>query len=564
MNTPSRYQARLARRFAETPDRLFCRQIGDTGARELTWGDLEADCGRFAAAYRQAGLCSGDQALIFLRHVPDLYGAFFGAMLAAVTPSYMPCSSPRQDADLYWRSHQTLLRVIAPAAIVTDRNTLAEMAAADLELGAARVILIEDTAPAALSITPADEAAIALLQHSSGTTGLKKGVALSHAAITAQVESYGRAIELTERDTIVSWLPLYHDMGLIACLILPAFHGAPIVHLDAFHWIARPAGLFDEMARCGPALTWLPNFAFEHLAATCGRRAGDWDLSAARAFIDCSEPCKPASFDRFAAAFAPAGVRQDQLHCCYAMAETVFAASQTPLAAGAPRRFVAQAATLERGRTPAPAAEGPGGVALLETGPPIDGIDVTILEETGEPAPPGAVGEIGLSGPFLFTGYNGDPVLTAERLKDGVYRSRDLGFMRDGRLYVLGRLDDLIIVNGRNLYAHEVEASVSRVAGVKSGRVAAVPWFDERVGSQTLVVMAEATVAEADHPRVRRAVIERVQAEFNVVPRAVDLLGPGALIKTSSGKVSRKENLARYAARLETARAGLSQAGKRE
>ena len=123
----NRYQAALARGFADRGDALFCRQVGEGAAREILWRDLEADCGRFAAAYRGAGLQPGDQALIFLRHVPDLYGAFFGAMLAATTPSYMPCSSPRQDPGLYWRSHQVLLAAIRPAAIVTDHATLAEM-----------------------------------------------------------------------------------------------------------------------------------------------------------------------------------------------------------------------------------------------------------------------------------------------------------------------------------------------------------------------------------------------------------------------------------------------------
>ncbi|MEO7026796.1 MAG: AMP-binding protein, partial [Caulobacteraceae bacterium] len=221
------YQRALLGHFAKRPDAVFCRQVGEQGETTLLWRDLEADCGRFAAAYRAALVRPDDQVLIFLRHVPQLYGAFFGAMLTGAVPAFMPCSSPRQDAGLYWRSHQILLGAIRPAAIVTDAPTLAEMRVAGLAFGEARVILIEETVAAALTPVLVPETATALLQHSSGTTGLKKGVALGYAAILAQIESYARAIDLSADDTIVSWLPLYHDMGLIACLILPAYFGAP-------------------------------------------------------------------------------------------------------------------------------------------------------------------------------------------------------------------------------------------------------------------------------------------------------------------------------------------------
>ncbi|MDQ2861879.1 MAG: AMP-binding protein, partial [Pseudomonadota bacterium] len=293
----NRYQQALLRHFHERPDAAFCHQVGDGGETTLTWRDLENHCGAFGGAYRAAGLKSGDQVLIFLRHTPQLYGAFFGAMLIGVTPAFMPCSSPRQDTTLYWRSHQALMDQIRPAAVVTDRATLAEMRAAGLGLDATMVLGVEDLTPAPLEPRLVREGAIGLLQHSSGTTGLKKGVALSFAAIVDQIESYAAAIALSDNDSIVSWLPLYHDMGLIACLILPAYFAIPVTHLDPFHWIGRPDTLFEQMVKRKGTLTWLPNFAFEHLAGTVARRAARWDLSGMRAFINCSEPCKAATFD---------------------------------------------------------------------------------------------------------------------------------------------------------------------------------------------------------------------------------------------------------------------------
>jgi acyl-CoA synthetase (AMP-forming)/AMP-acid ligase II len=518
----------------------------------VSWGDLDRLARRFVGAYRAAGLRPGDEILIFLRHDPALYGAFFGAMLRGFVPSYMPCSSPRQDRAIYWTSHQALLDRTAPAGIVVDRATLAEMAVAGLRLGSARLFLIEELPEALGEFDPPPGDAIALLQHSSGTTGLKKGVALSYDAIIAQIDAYRRAIDICDQDVIVSWLPLYHDMGLIACAVTPAYLAIPVVHIDPFVWLARPALLFEAMMAHGGTLTWLPNFAFEHLVRTAGRRAADFDLSRVRAFINCSEPCKPLTFDRFAGAFAPSGVRRDQLQCCYAMAETVFAVSQTPMGRE-PRRLRVDPSSIARGGKPIPVAEG--GLDLMETGTPIAGVAVSICDEQHHTLDPGSVGEIAIRAPFLFSGYSRDPARTTERLIDGCYYSRDLGFIFEGHLFVLGRIDDLIIVNGRNLYAHEVEASIAAVDGAKPGRSVAVGLFDERSGSENLIVICERERHSARPPEdISREVVTLIYSLFEVTPRFVHVVPEGWLVKTTSGKISRRENLERF--RAETALAG--------
>ena len=544
----NRFQEALLRHFSERPEKVFCHQVAAHGQTSITWRELEASCGAFAAAYRKVGIEPEGQVLIFLRHVPQLYGAFFGAMLAGLTPAFMPCSSPRQDPDIYWKSHDQLLRLIRPAAVVTDAETLNEMTAAGLSLESSAMLLIGDITPATLVTRPDPETAIALLQHSSGTTGLKKGVALSYGAIADQIESYGHRLGINDRDVIVSWLPLYHDMGLIACLMLPTYYAVPVTHLDPFHWVSRPDTLFDQIVARDGTLTWLPNFAFDHLSATLGRRAAQWDLSGMRAFINCSEPCKADTFDRFAASFAQSGIRGSQLHCCYAMAETVFAVSQSDFVDTGPERIRVASASLDRGCIPT-LLDSSEGVELIETGRVVDGLEVSVHDQAGREIPSECVGEIGIRGRFLFSGYNRDPERTAERIRDGVYFTRDLGFMRKNRLYVLGRLDDLIIVNGRNLYAHEVEAAVHSIEGLKPGRTVAIAWFDSRIGSETLVIMAE-RAATNDRPDkdIRHDISQVVHSIFNVMPRAIDLLDEGRLVKTSSGKISRKENLERFVA----------------
>jgi acyl-CoA synthetase (AMP-forming)/AMP-acid ligase II len=541
----NRLVQRLLDHFEERPQATFCRLIGNSGETVLTWSELGQSSLRFAHAYQSSGLAVGDDVLIFLRHRPELYGSLFGAMLAGLVPSYMPCTSPKQDPAIYWTSHQQLLDRTRPAAIVADHETFREMDAAGLRLDHIRRIAVEELPAATGRPVPLAEDAVALLQHSSGTTGLKKGVALSYRAIVDQIESYASAIDATPADVIVSWLPLYHDMGLMACCILPAYLGLPIVHIDPFTWLAQPALLFDALVAHRGTLAWLPNFAFEHMASVTGRRAAEYDLSGVRAFINCSEPCKAASFDRFRMAFAASGVRQDQLQCCYAMAETVFAVTQTK--PGSPvQRLRLESQSLQRGQAVRLAQDGAAAVELIETGLPIPGIDVTAYDEQRRPLSDGEVGELGIRAPFLFSGYNKDPGRTAERLVDGTYFTRDLGFVRDRHVYVLGRVDDLIIVNGRNLYAHEVEAVIGDIAGLKRGRSVAIAQFNARAGSEALVVISERHLGqERPEAELRRDILRAVYSTFEVTPWRVHIVDEGWLIKTTSGKISRTENLAR-------------------
>lgn len=545
------FTRRLRSHVASQPDTIFCRLVGADADVAITWRDLHVLAQRFMASYRTASLSPGDEVLLFIRHRPELYGAFFGALLAGLVPSYMPCTSPRQDPAIYWSSHQELMDRTSPAAIVADRSTFSEMRHAGLRSETAHNIVIDDIPQGTVRVAAMARAGgdTALLQHSSGTTGLKKGVALSYDAITRQIESYAAAIEAGPSDVIVSWLPLYHDMGLIACCLLPAYLGIPVVHIDPFVWLARPELLFDALVTHSGTLTWLPNFAFDHMATVAARRAADYDLSRVRAFINCSESCKPASFDRFASTFKVSGVRAGQLQCCYAMAETVFAVSQTRL--GEPvERLQAEARSLERGSIPRFVSPEEPGTGLLETGPVIAGIEVGVYDENRRLLPNPTVGEIGVQGSFLFSGYNNDPIKTGERLVDGTYFTRDLGFVLDGRVYVLGRIDDLIIVNGRNLYAHEIEAVVSRIDGLKPGRSVAVPVFDQRTGSEALTIISERkrSGSRAD-AELRRDIMTTVYSTCEVTPARIHIVEEGWLVKTTSGKISRSENLARLQAR---------------
>jgi len=315
-------------------------------------------------------------------------------------------------------------------------------------------------------------------------------------------------------------------MGLIACFVLPLCAGVPFVSLDAFEWTARPAILFDAIAAHGGTHVWLPNFAFHHLARSVAGPPGA-DLSGVKAFINCSEPCRIESFELFQRAFAGWGVRQDQLKVCYAMAETVFAMTQTP--AGAPVRSLSV-----------------DGRQVPSVGAPLADVSLQILDAAGVPLGEGEIGEVAVRAPFLFAGYHQDPERTRAKLKGGWCRTGDLGLLRDGELYLLGRNDDLIIVNGRNILAHDVEFLLNAEAEeLRGGRCIAVGLFNPDAGTSEIVILAEAQ-GDVDAQALSRKLKRIVLTGFGVTPREVRLVRPGWLVKTTSGKLARELNLQRY------------------
>ena len=524
---------------AAAPRAPLIHFVTAAGTETLTRGDIAGHAGVYRRLLHDEEATLGSVALIFLPHTPHLYGAFLGAMAAGLVPSFMPCPSAKQEPGRYWAAHAALLDRIQPGALITDRKTLADMRSAGLKIGCP-VLVAEDvdlTAAPAAPTLPLRQP-LALLQHSSGTTGLKKGVALTQDNVLMQVQSYSKSLSLNDNDVIVSWLPLYHDMGLAACFLMPVITGTPVVHIDPFHWLARPTLLLDLVDEHRGTLVWMPNFAFDHLTNVA---RGDWRLSFLRALINCSEPCRAATFERFGERF---GVPAAAMQCCYAMAEATFAVTQTRL--GEPpvvRAFRKDRLTLDDPVEDDDAT----GVRLLSCGTCIEGAEVSIRDAAGGDVPDRTVGRIFVRGPFVFQGYFRNPELTAERLNDSWYDTRDIGFRDRGELFVLGRSDDVIICNGKNIFAHDVEEAIEGVVGLKAGRCIALALDDPRSGTQQLAVLAERDDGDPVSLKdATRAIMSRVFTAVAVSPRVVELLPPGWLVKTTSGKLGRAENLKKY------------------
>ena len=535
----------LARHAREAPDRTFCTFLHGSETRTITFGELYERASAYASAYAERGVAPGDLVLVILQHTPHLFYSYLGAILAGAVPSFMPFPSPKQRPDIYWRDHDTLFKRIEPALIVTyeenlraARETLPDFSVPALIAGADLSNAQPAEDPAGLH---ADPDAVACLQHSSGTTGLKKGVMLTHRAIIDEVRVYARAIGFEPGDSIASWLPLYHDMGFIGCFMTSVVLGAHLIALDPFEWVMRPTLLLDAIARYRANYTWLPNFAFSHIV-NGARRGAMWDLSCVKAFVNCSEPCKAATFERFLERFGSYGVTRERLHVCYAMAENVFAVTQTPL--GMPANVLEVDADAFARGVAAPAREG-AAFAVLSCGTPVDGVELEVRDERGFGIPQDRIGEICLRSPFMFDGYYKLPEKTRERLRDGWYHTGDMGFLHQGELYVTGRMDDMLIVNGRNYYAHEIEAIVNHVPGTIPGRNVAIGVNDDRTDATVVVVLAECR-PETDDAAVAVEIKRLVLESLGLAIHSVVGLDAGEMVKTTSGKISRSKNKELY------------------
>ncbi|PJF27372.1 MAG: hypothetical protein CUN53_04300 [Phototrophicales bacterium] len=509
--------------------------------------DFRQRAHRAAAALNALGIPLRRLVIIAQTQSLESLYLFWGALLIGAIPSMFPPLTEKLDAEVYRRNMAALAHRSDAAAVFTTPDAAPPLRDA---FGALCPVYtsadLPDAESSAAYVPDPDE--IAFLQHSSGTTGLQKGVALSHRAVLTQIDHYSAAIALTNSDSIVSWLPLYHDMGLIAAFILPLVRGLPLILMSPFAWASRPAMLLRAINAYRPTFCWLPNFAYNHMAARV--RPADsagLDLSSIRAFINCSEPVRHESHMAFFSRFSANGVRLDQLAVSYAMAENTFAVTQTPIGSPPTVRVLDRAALQMQGR----AVDAPPDLAQtvmhVSCGAPISGTQIKVVDAAGHDLPPDHVGEIYVQSDCMLTEYYRRPDLNPFDQK-GWYHTGDRGFLSaDGDLYVVGRSKDLIIHAGKNIYPQDIEAVVSGVEGVHPGRAVAFGVADAAEGTELIAIIAE---VETDDPAVRKRINldirKRVSAQTDVTVNYVELVERGWLVKTSSGKIARGENRAKW------------------
>jgi acyl-CoA synthetase (AMP-forming)/AMP-acid ligase II len=513
---------------------------------------------RGAAAWQRTfareGIQPGEVVILIMQHSVELMYAYWGAILHGAIPSIMPFLTEKLLPERYRADLASLVGITRPECVVTYRDFEPEVHLALGEHSSVRRVIVSDTVDAegevdfeqmgGLKRSPQD---IVLLQHSSGTTGLQKGVALSHQAVLNQLASYSEAMLLDEKDVIVSWLPLYHDMGLIAGYLMPILLRVPLVLLSPFEWVRSPVRLLQAVTQYRGTLAWLPNFAYNFCAQKIRERDLEGvDLSTLRAISNCSEPMRYESHEAFRTRFTPYGLNPTALCTCYAMAENVFAVAQ-----GGIRHPVVideiDRHAMQTEKQAIPATAGQPSVKMVSAGPAIPNVEVMVADEKGNRLPDRTIGELALRSNCMLTEYYHRPDATEKALRNGWYFTGDYGYMVGEQVYVAGRKKDMIIVGGKNVYPMDLEELAMQVPGVHPGRVVAFGVFNEQAGTEDVVIVAEVdTQDQTELERIGDAVRQVVTRGSAVALRHVHLVGAKWLIKTSSGKTARGANKEKF------------------
>ncbi len=520
--------------------------------KRWSYANLLESAEQFAAHLMERGVRRNDVCAVIVRHNANLYPLYLACVRLGAIPAILAYPNPRLHPDKFRQGLEGMSQRSGLDWILTEREIesvirpLVETSASTikglhfpLEWAAAGNAQVNGELDlVALSHNPSDPL---LLQHSSGTTGLQKPVLLSHTAVLEHVKRYAQAIQLSEEDKIVSWLPLYHDMGLIAAFHLPLAFGVPTIQISPFEWVLAPSILLEAVSKERGTISWLPNFAFDMMADKISSEDLEGvSLESWRMIINCSEPVRHESHRKFSTRFQPLGLKESALSTCYAMAETTFAVTQTPPGV-APAVLLVDRVELAKGKV-TPVTEGSVGRLCVSSGSLVSGCDVRIVDEVGAGVAEGGVGEIAIRSVSMFDGYRNYPEKTAAVLRNGWYYSGDYGFINDGNYYVVGRKKDIIIVAGNNIYPEDVEAAVGAVPGVLAGRVIAFGEDDAELGSERLSVMAETNLSEPVAQNQLRLEILKAGMAIDVSISKVYLVPPRFLIKSSAGKPSRQAN----------------------
>lgn len=517
----------------------------DEDEREtVNFGEFRERARLHAAILREQGIDSGDRVVILMPQSITAMVSFAAAMMLGAVPAFLAYPNFKVDPTKYRSGLAGVTANLSAKAVVIDPEFPDEMLDC-VALGAETRLIRPGNAykrehvvePESTQIAPES---LAFIQHSAGTTGLQKGVALTHAAVLRQIEHLAHVLRIDPlHDRIYSWLPLYHDMGLIACFMLPMICHLPVVIQSPIDWVMQPESMLQIITESKCTLAWMPNFAFQFVPRrTAPKRWADCDLSSLRLVINCSEPVRASSMREFQTAFH---IASGVLQCSYAMAENVFAVTQSEIDA-APNTLWIDGQQYRTAHRIVPVPQGaPGAVSFTSSGRLLPNQQVRILSDSGAIAPDDTVGEIAIQSDCLFTGYYNRADLTAEAFLDGWYRTGDLGFLFQDELYVVGRKKDLLIVGGENIYPQDIEEIVGAHHAIHDGRAIAMGSYNPEIGTEDIVVVAEVEKLEmlAQASEIEQQIRSSIVAALGIAVKRIFLKPPKWIVKSTAGKPAR-------------------------
>jgi fatty-acyl-CoA synthase len=515
------------------------------------WSFAEAfkEAKRIGAHLQAKGLSKGDRLALVLNTPENFVLSFLGAISAGImpVPLYPPLALGRMDT--YMDRAVGILRVSGVKALLTTKeflpvfqpitsrtSTLQNLLDIDLLRKASCDPIIKE------QVTQPDNPCF--LQFTSGSTSAPRGVIVTHRNLMANAQAIIDSLQIkSDSDIAVSWLPLYHDMGLIGFVIATLVAQIPVVFMPTLSFVKHPGVWMDTVHKYRATITFGPNFAFDLAAKRVPKTSrANLDLSCLRVLGCGAEPINPKTMENFLAAFTPWGLKANALIPCYGMAEATLAIAfddvNRPAQKLAIDRHAYESDNVARplgnnGKSQDPKKR----LELVSCGRAIPGHEIRIMDEHGKILPEGKVGEIVFKGPSVTPGYFQNPEASNQILKSGWLHTGDLGFILNGELYISGRQKDLIIINGRNYPPQAIEWVVEEVPGIRKGSVVAFSIKGD--STEKLIVVAETVISDTSN--LSQAISMQVRSAFGLVVDKVALVGRGSIPKTSSGKLQRRQ-----------------------
>lgn len=517
----------------------------DTPVRH-TWADVHQRARRVAGGLAASGVGHGDAVAVLAGAPVEIAPTAQGIWMRGASLTMLHQPTPRTDLARWAEETTGVIKMIDAAAVVVSDPF---MAAAPLlsEMGM-RVLIIEDLLKGRpISPVHTDEDDVALMQLTSGSTGSPKAVQISHRNFVANAEAMIIGCNFdVDADVIVSWLPCFHDMGMTGYLTVPMYYGAELVKITPMDFLRDTLLWAKLIDKYKGTMTAAPNFAYNLFAKRLRRQAtpGEYDLSSLRWALSGAEQVDPLDVEDLCEAGAPFGLRPEAIIPAYGMAETTVAVSFSECDGGMVIDEV-DADLLAVLHRAVPASKGHTR-RLVSLGQPLTGLEVRIIDEDGSVLSARGVGVIEVRGEPVTKGYTTEAGFISAQDERGWYDTGDLGYLTEtGNVVVCGRLKDVIIMAGKNIYPTDIERAACRVAGVRPGCSVAVR-LDAGHSRETFAVAVESKEFEdlAEVRRIEHQVAHEVFAEVDVRPRNVVVLQPGMIPKTPSGKLRRAHALA--------------------
>ncbi|WP_454887218.1 fatty acyl-AMP ligase [Sphingomonas oryzagri] len=512
-----------------------------TLVRPYPYAELREDALANAHRLIAAGVRPGDRIALVAETGPDFAAMFFGAVYAGAWPVPLPLPTSFGGRESYIDQLSVQLASSDPTMLFYPAE-LASMAGAAAEAGKVQGLVYEEFFAREALAGPLPQAKsdeIAYLQYSSGSTRFPHGVVITHRQLLENLAAHGHGMNITDGDRCVSWLPWYHDMGLVGCMLSPIANQVSTDFLKTEDFARRPLAWLDLITRNpGQTLSYSPTFGYDICARRIGSQsdvAGRFDLSRWRLAGNGADMIRPDVMQAFVDAFAPAGFDAYAFTPSYGLAEATLAVSLMPPGEGIVVELVEET-QLSGGDIHAHRPQRYR--AIVNCGKPVRGMKIEIREEDGTPLPEKAIGKIWCAGGSVMVGYFRDDEATEACMKDGWLDTGDMGYMSDGYIYIVGRAKDMIIVNGRNHWPQDIEWAVEQLPGFKAGDIAAFA-ITTPGGEETPAVLVQCrTSDQAERARLRDLIREKVRS-ITGMNCVVELVPPRTLPRTSSGKLSR-------------------------